>query len=204
MTWKIVNTLALLACVLESLLIECQEKKMTPYLKYVNEIVLSVAQEMTKEYGLEYMGSGGKMPYDVEEIDIMFSMFHNASITKARQIGITAAQKLIKKINEHQSIQPYLHYHPFTSDNIWITISFYDKNGEYYKNDLATFACLNGKVIYTKAEIHKIHSQGVICGETGKYLIPPEDKEKEELVTILRETYEEAEAIVERETQAKP
>ena len=45
---------------------------------------------------------------------------------------------------------------------------------------------------------------GLICGKTGKYLRLPKEVEDETLVTILKETYEEAEAIVERETQAKP
>ncbi len=171
------------------------------YTIYANQVISSFLFEMKQEFGFDCMGSGGSMPYNVRSFTILLSSEKKTTIEEARRFGIVGVQKLLKIINNHEKIRPYLNQYPFTAQDVNVTISFHDRRGRRRLKDgsISTVSYLSGKVVYRTAEKRIIHSQGVICGETGKYLIPPEDKEKEELVTILRETYEEAEAIVEKE-----
>ena len=191
-------------CFLFFMPLNSQEKTPAPYLIYVKEIINSFVKEVKKEYKLECVGSGGSMPYDVCSITVLLSIDKRANINEARKLGLIITRKLINKINSHEKIRPYLHQYPFTDNNVWVSISFRNpkKGTHFLDGSVATAGFLEGDVFYTTAKIHKIHDPGLICGKTGKYLRPPKEVEDETLVTILKETYEEAEAIVEREKQA--
>jgi hypothetical protein len=102
------------------------------YEKYVDEIIDSFAKEMKKEKKLLCIGSGGRMPYNVETIRIMFVAYQKSSIEDARKLQIEVTEKLVQKVNEHEKIRPFLKEYPFTSDRACISISFYTKKNNYY------------------------------------------------------------------------
>lgn len=175
----------------------------THYTVYANEVIDAFVREMKQDFGMDCMGSGGSMPYNIRDIDVMLSVCRVATIEEARFLGILGTRKLLKIINEHENIRPFLCKHPFTSKNVCLSISFFDSSNKYYLDGkVASISLLHGKVFYDKAEIHKVLDPGLICGKTGKYLRQPKEVEDETLVTIFRETYEEAEAIVQKEKRS--
>ena len=82
------------------------------YLIYVNEVTRQFEKEMQKEFGLLCIGSGGSMPHDVEEIDVRFAAYRKATIEQARILVVLATQKLLKMINNHKKIRPFLREYP--------------------------------------------------------------------------------------------
>jgi hypothetical protein len=83
------------------------------YLQYEVEIRKFFAEEMKKEFGLVCIGEGGSMPYDVEEIDVNFICYKRGTIEEARKLEIHATERLVKRINEHEKISPFLRERPF-------------------------------------------------------------------------------------------
>ena len=179
-------------------------EKEVKYTAYAGEIINIFLKEMKQDFGFDCMGNGGSMPYDVRNITVLLASEKKVTIKEARQLGITGVKRLLKIINNHEKIKPYLYRYPFTANDVDVTISFRDHRGRRRLKDgsISSVSYLSGKVFYRIAEMKLVQDPGLICGKTGKYLRPPKEVEDETLVTILSETYEEAKAIVEKEKQA--
>lgn len=148
------------------------------YPKYVKEIAETFAQEIEKEFGLECMGNGGSMPYDVEKIEVIFCAHRRASLEEAREIEVKAVERLLQMINSHEKIRPYLREFPFNPSRVGILITFDNEYNQHYSDGTITFMTLGrGKIHY------RCH-----------------DPIANDLINIVAEPYEEAKAIV----QAKP
>ena len=65
-------------------------------------------KEMYKEYGLECGASGGRMPYDVEEISVSLVANHSATVEQARELEIKTTERFAQIINAHEKIRPFL------------------------------------------------------------------------------------------------
>ena len=182
------------------------KEKGDEYLTYVHEIINSFSKDMQKEYGLICVGSGGRMPHDVEEIDIMFYCYQYATIAEARQLFVTVTEKLVDKINQNEKIRPFLREYPFTSkpaDRIFtwsranISLSFCKKDGSHYLDGSVASVCQarDGKISYDAAELQKRKLPNII-GLDGKIEVVGEEIEREVYIPLLEEPYEEAAKIV--------
>ena len=146
------------------------------YVKYANEIICSFAKEMKAEFNLLCSGSGGKMPYDVEIIEVGFTAYRNATIEEARELEVKVTEKLREKINQHEKIRPFLREYPFPASRAKVKISFSKKDGSRPKE---------GFVALT------FHAKDTIFYDTAT-------NETEKLVSLAEEPYEEALKIVQK------
>ena len=101
-----------------------KEDESPAYTQYVAEITRSFAKQIEKEFDVECIGSGGRMPYDVEEISVKLAVYRNATVEEARELEIKATERLIQVINAHEKIKPFLREFPFPSSRAHVTISF--------------------------------------------------------------------------------
>ncbi len=154
------------------------EDKAPAYLQYVNEISKEVAANIQDELDLIYIGGGGKMPRDVEELSLKFLAYRKASIEQARKLEVIAVQKLLNSINTHKPIKPFLREHPFPSRRAEVSISFRKKNNEHEIDHSISYVTQLNNILY--------------------YCI--EDIKKDKLVTIYEEPYEEALKIVQNQS----
>ncbi len=119
------------------------------YEVYVNQIVLSFAKEMAKEFGLVCIGEGGRMPHDVEEIAVKFIAYRKASINEARELEIIATERLLKIINNNEKIRPFLREYPFKANRAEVSISFNKPNNTSYTDgSVARVTQINNKIYY--------------------------------------------------------
>ena len=146
------------------------------YEKYVNQIIKSFSKEMEKEHGLICIGSGGKMPHDVEEIEVLFIAYKKATIEQARELEVKATEKLIKAINNHEKIRPFLREFPFKADRAEVSISFRMKNEKPYPNNYVARVTQFKNRIYYRAE----------------------DPNSPLFISLLEEPYEEALKLLEK------
>lgn len=94
------------------------------YYLYVREIMNSFADSMAKELKLEWVGEGGMMHKEVEELQMKFKAKRRASIEEARALEVYLVNRFIQTINSHQKIQPFLKVRPFTFRHVSISVSF--------------------------------------------------------------------------------
>src|SRR3989344_3098656 len=85
-----------------------KEIKSPEYIKYVDEIVCNFVKDMEEKYELHCYGSGGSMPTNVKEIEVLFISYQRSSIEDARKMEVAVIQDLLKRINNHKEIRPYL------------------------------------------------------------------------------------------------
>src|SRR5271163_1992438 len=90
-----------------------KEHYLPDYEEYVNEIVNDFVKDMGKKYKLHCYGSGGSMPNDVEKIDVLFISYCKSTVDDARRMEVNAVQELLRRINTHEKIKPYLREYPF-------------------------------------------------------------------------------------------
>ncbi len=175
-----------LVCISLASTIDGQLVKKDPvenYEKHVNEIINPFAQEVEERCHVLCIGEGGRMPYDVEEVEVKFWADRKGTIEEARRIIVTSKRSLLCRINAHERVRPFLREYPFTLSRALISIAFVNKhNGRHYTDGSVAYALeAKGQIIY--------------CWEN-----PATDR----LEHILEEPYEEAERIVAEEEAQGP
>lgn len=175
------------------------EAKSPPYLKYVDEIVDDFVEQMEKKYELHCYGSGGSMPNDVEKINVLFACYKKSTVNDARKMEVNAIQELLKRINSHEKIRPYLREYPFCTTRVGITISFRTKtDGHPLDGSVALVSLVKNKIFYDSAEI-QIEEPTPLSYMNEKNEVVKEfigGGPKEKLVPLMEENYEEALKIV--------
>lgn len=175
------------------------ETKSPDYLKYVDEIVNDFVEQMEKKYKLHCYGSGGSMPTDVEKIDVLFAYYKKSTVDDARKMEVNAIQELLRRINTHEKIRPYLREYPFHADRIGISISFRTKtNGHPLDGSVAHVSIGKSKIFYYTAEI-QIEEPTPLTYMNEKNEVVKEfigGGPEEKLIPLMEETYEEALKIV--------
>ena len=135
----------------------------------------------------------------IEEIEVLFSSYHKRSLEEVRQMEVLGIQKLLKKINDHEKIRPYLREYPFKSDRVEMSISFQTKDNHRITDGHVTYVSLiKNKIFYDAAEMRKEMSLPTWdCRDLNHVVkLPQREKIEEELVPLLEEPYEEALKIV--------
>lgn len=131
----------------------CQQISHEPkYVMYADEIVKAFEREMEENFGLSCCGGGGSMPYNVKEIEVLFEVPHKATVEEARYLEVEATQRLLKKINSHEKIRPYLNVFPFTESDVSISIHFIDVDKGFYANELSDVSMYSGIIEYSGIE----------------------------------------------------
>ena len=117
------------------------EPKPTPDGKYAAQIIKEFEKEACKEFGIEAMGSGGEMPFDVVSFRVSFWVRKKGTVEEGRELIVKLKEKLRTIINKHEKIRPYLREYPFPIKNTDVSVSFpdQDKNGVLYDKSV-TFA----------------------------------------------------------------
>lgn len=129
--------------------LEAGEVQPTDYQLYVQEIVKPYAKEIEQEFDLVCIGNGGRMPRDVEEIEVLFVAYRRATIEQARELEVRATEKLLHAINSHEKIRPYLREHPFKANRVKVCVSFRKGDDSYYSDgSVAYMSIIRGNILY--------------------------------------------------------
>ena len=99
------------------------------------------------------MEQGGGMPHDVEEIFLNFIAYQRATIEQARKLEVEVTEKLLKRVNEHEKIRPFLREYPFKAGRIGIMIAFEKSENTNYKDgSVALIFQGRNKIFYRRAD----------------------------------------------------
>ena len=137
----------------------------------------SFVKEIQCQYGFEAYSSGASIPVNIEWIGLSFYAGHSASIDEGRKLVVSITNRFIHRMNEDENVLKYLSNPPASLRNVDLTIRF-DENSQ---SPLQSIMIIGSKnlVVYNKYD------------------------EKRRLVDLHRETFDEAERIVEQETASK-
>ena len=172
---------------------------MTPpvYIEYLNEITVPFIKEIEREFNLSCIGDGGSMPYDVQEIEVMFVAYRRGTVEEARKINILATEKLLKRINDHKKLRPHLGEYPFPPERINISLSFCGNHGSQYTDGSVVHVfSAHGKLFYNAAENQTRMSITRLDGRTGEVLSPSMPETAERRVRLFEESYADAAKMV--------
>ncbi len=203
---KLVKIIIYLVITMTGISLNAKENKSSEYLKFVNEITKSFAKEMENEYDLYCIGSGGQMPHDVEEMEVLFVAHRKATIEETRIMELCGIQKLLNKINAHEKIRPYLREYPFKADRVDISISFRTENDERpHDGSVALVYLAKNRIIYRAAKMCKeMTDPGADCRDPDNIIeFPPREIIVERLVPLFDEPYEDAVKIVQGAASAE-
>lgn len=119
-----------------------QEDNAGTYIKYAKEIMNPFIEECEKQYNLVCIGTGGRFAYNVAEISITFVAYRKGTIEEARKLEVKMIETLLKRVNAHEKIRPFLSEYPFKPDNTSISISYQKKDDSNYSDGSCTFVFL--------------------------------------------------------------
>jgi hypothetical protein len=156
MMLQVANTLFYICCFLvaivsngENMNISKNEDNSLDYEIYVNEIIRNFAREMRQKYNLYSKADGGRMPHDVEEIEMDFIFYQKVNIEQARELEVMVTEGFVKCINAHEKIRPFLREYPFTYKRALVSIVFYDSNNNYWMGHSVDFVFnIRGEIFY--------------------------------------------------------
>lgn len=148
--------------------------------KSADAILVKVAMQLKKQYGLVPRGTGGRMMDQIKRLRLMFDYPKPLTVEEARPLIVGSVNEFIAAVNMDERIRPYLANYPFTSKNIEITIILQDAQGRGVPDgDLLVIFASGGHIKYKMND-----------PVTDRYRL------------ILEETFEEAEERI-RQTASK-
>ena len=132
-------------------------------------------QEISKEYGLYLSASGVSFPVKIEDIILRYKANYCENVEGARRLAVAITHKMIDRMNEDKNLLKNLSSNPAGVKHVELMISFLVENPGALQ--AVMIIGLRNKVVYnTKNE-----------GGVG-------------LVALHRETFDEAERIVQQES----
>jgi hypothetical protein len=140
--------------ILMGLKVNGKEDESPDYTQYVAEVTSLFVKEMRKEYGFECGASGGRMPYDIEEISVSLIVDKRATVEQARELEVKATERFIQIINAHEKIRPFLREYPFPSSRADVSIAFErpKKRGKPFTDNDVIYVFQAKNRIYYQAE----------------------------------------------------
>ena len=142
-----------------------------------NKITLQTAKELEKKYNLVPVGTGGSMMDNIKMMAISFRYFGEIDIDTSRELIVKAIEHYLKNINTNAEVKPYLNNYPFTPGNIEIMLFLTRPNyKDFPPGQLESITAWEGKIKY-KAN----------------------DSTNKKFISLHKETYEEAVAILKKQ-----
>ena len=136
-------------------------------------------QEISKEYGLYLFGSGAAFPVKIEEIILSFQSDYCQDVVGARKLAVEITHKMIDRMNQDKNLLKYLSNNPASIKNVNLTISFKEQNSATSSTPLQSV---------------------MVIGTRNKVVYNTENEDRSMLDTFLRETFDEAERILQQES----
>lgn len=143
---------------------------------YTFPLIQELSNKWKSEYGLEVRGVGSGGTYGWNLLNISYHRDNSLEIDEARALLIQCTSELLDKINEHEKLLPRMQNHPFTANNLRLSINF---GGQYQfppKGQLSNASVHEGNLLYFTHD-HEIGAYG-------------------RSVLLLKETYDEALNII--------
>ena len=135
-----------------------------------NIVTKKVATQLSSEKKLLPCGSGGQISHGVKKLSLSFFYREPIEIEQGRELLIAGVNKFVAAVNADEHIRPYLVNYPFEPKNVEILIFLQNPDGS---------EIIPGKLTCMGA------TEGVLTYDI-------EDPETQRLVTIHKESYEEA------------
>jgi hypothetical protein len=130
------------------------------YCDLAHQVMNKYSKKIKKSDGLQLIGSGGRMPEDVEAMIVHYVSYDKHNVESARRLLVKGVEGLILETNLDKKIRPFLHNYPFTHRNVDFTINFYGSDGSFMNKPYLSGVCLleNGNVYYNvwNAESRKL------------------------------------------------
>jgi hypothetical protein len=110
---------------------------------------------MKDEYDLICIGTGGRMPHDVEEIGMLFRSAQLFSVNEARELELIIRKRMVELVNQHEKIRPFLREFPFPLYRADIDLSFLRIDDQNMKNVDFVFLGMGNILHYCKYDPQK-------------------------------------------------
>lgn len=140
----------------------------------VNKVRKKVSDELSERFGLVPFGSGGQMMNQVEMLMLAFLYNEPIDESKARMLLIASVNVFIDAVNDENCLKPYLSNSPFEPKNIQL---------EIYLRDTQERNLTEGRL-------------SVVTAKNGFLEYHIRDQNTHNLLTVRRETFEEAKEIL--------
>lgn len=138
----------------------------------------SFSQEVEKNFGLQTVASGVSFPKKINWIHLSFSSRNSISIEEGRRLAVLIANLFIQRMNEDENLKQYLANNPASLTNVDLTLGFKDD----VQNPINAIMITGSRNLVT----YNIHND--------EYTM---------LIDLHRETFDEAERIVQQESASK-
>ncbi|MBA2367791.1 MAG: hypothetical protein H0V82_02060 [Candidatus Protochlamydia sp.] len=114
------------------------------YVPYVLEIRHAYFKKMKEKFGLIPSGYGGTLHRKVEMLSMDFTAYRRATIKEARGLQLIAMDQLVKAVNGHEKLGPFLITQPFSYNRVEICINFKGPHGDYCDGSITRIRNIDG------------------------------------------------------------
>jgi len=136
------------------------------YVKSADDVTKSFSEKMLRENALISLGAGGY--YHEKSVNALYAdyeLFQPYSKEEAKALLTQIIPQFVDHINTSEEIRPYLQTYPVTSDQVSISIAFFDQDHNPY-DKLAQIHLYQGKLYYSTYDREK---KAYLAVENEKY-----------------------------------
>jgi nucleoid DNA-binding protein len=156
------------------------QEKMPDHVVLADKITKKYTEQIKNDENLLLNGFGSNYVNGIHRIGLDFQTERTVDITEARYLLVRSVSKLLDAVNSNEEIRRYLDHYPYTAKGIEFAIDFSNKN---------MHECKIGSIAYVYVFHNKRANENIV-------LYKAYDLTKRNYVEVHRETYEEAERIV--------
>lgn len=158
----------------------------TPVEIAMDPLYTTYIDDMKTNYQLLCHAIGAKEPGLAEEIGASFTLIKHMSLSEARKLLVTAADKLLETINTNNQLNPFFLEYPFPRNRLKLRIHFTkDNHSKYEDGSVNTVALENDEITYFKVipdygslnptpfyEESYLKAQNILEGKTFQKIAP--------------------------------
>lgn len=124
------------------------------YIELSDKITTQYIKNVCKGRKFSFVGKGGRVTDEVQEISLILETFATVDISSARELIIDKEEEFLELLNGMQEIRPYLLHYPSRADSLGLRIGFKNSRGSFVSPpDIAMVSVFNNIISYKTFEI---------------------------------------------------
>lgn len=115
----------------------------------IEKIVSSYLRYIRNEKGVVVAGRGGGAQGEVSRVSLSLDCYQSHKLESARLFFVGIVEELLRRINSHKIIRPYLKRYPFSANELHFLLGYQTKNGKFVPEEFIGVITLSeGKLYY--------------------------------------------------------
>jgi len=126
----------------------CSCSSTSKHSRLAHGLIDAFSKKMKNTQHLYCYGKGGALSNDVKTIMLSYVGYQRFNVEQSRKLYINIVEDFLLMINSNAEINPYLHSHPFSINNLELGLAFYAEKDKFIEQPYIAYVLIVNEIIY--------------------------------------------------------